>query len=129
MVSEEIIKVLEYLGEKYGLAIDWTSKNFMPYIEDLISRIKIYNIVSSIAGILLGIIFLIVTFLLIRYGIKKNNKKDECWYWLDEGFLIICIAVATSVVGIIISILNTCSLIQNIFLPEKSIISMFSNLL
>lgn len=129
MVSEEIIKVLEYLGEKYGLAIDWTSKNVMQYIEDLISRIKIYNIVSSIAGILLGIIFLIVTLLLIRYGIKKNNKKDEYWDWMDEGFGIICVIVATSVAGIIISIFNTHSLIQNIFLPEKAILSMFRNLL
>ncbi len=128
MVSEEIIKVLEYLGEKYGLAIDWTSKNVMPYIEDLISRIKIYNIAMSISGVLLGIIFLIITFLLIRYGIKKK-KEDECWDWLDEGFWIICVTATTGVVGIIISIVNTCLLIQNIFLPEKAILSMFSNLL
>ena len=31
-MSQQIIEVLDYLFEKFGIAIDWTSENIMPYI-------------------------------------------------------------------------------------------------
>ena len=31
-ISDEIIKVLEYLCTKIGLTIDWTSSNVLPYV-------------------------------------------------------------------------------------------------
>lgn len=34
-MSEDIIKVLDNLAQKFGIAIDWTSQNAMPYLEDL----------------------------------------------------------------------------------------------
>lgn len=30
-MSEEVIKILDALAEKFGLAIDWTSANVLPY--------------------------------------------------------------------------------------------------
>ena len=32
MVSDQIIKVLDNLCDKFGLAIDWSSKNVQPYL-------------------------------------------------------------------------------------------------
>ena len=34
-MSEEIIKVLDALAEKFGVAVDWTSANVIPYLEQL----------------------------------------------------------------------------------------------
>lgn len=31
-VSDQIIEVLNYLGEKLGVTIDWTSENVLPYV-------------------------------------------------------------------------------------------------
>ena len=36
--SQEIINVLDYLCNKFGIAIDWTSENVIPYIEELCER-------------------------------------------------------------------------------------------
>ena len=35
MFSEQIIEVLNALCEKFGIAIDWTAENVMPYLTDL----------------------------------------------------------------------------------------------
>lgn len=47
--SKEIINVLDYLCTKFGIAIDWTSENVMPYLEDLCGRYIEYEIYTSIA--------------------------------------------------------------------------------
>lgn len=31
-MSEEVIKILDTIAEKFGLAIDWTSANVLPYL-------------------------------------------------------------------------------------------------
>ena len=36
--SDEFIKVIDALGKKIGIVIDWTSENIMPYIVDLFER-------------------------------------------------------------------------------------------
>lgn len=31
-MSQEIINVLDNLGEKFGIAIDWSNENILPYL-------------------------------------------------------------------------------------------------
>ena len=38
MVSNQIIEVLNEICNKFGLAIDWTSKNVQPYLQELIAK-------------------------------------------------------------------------------------------
>jgi hypothetical protein len=49
VLSKEIINVLDYLCGKFGIAIDWTSENVMPYLEDLCGRYIEYEVYTSIA--------------------------------------------------------------------------------
>ncbi len=48
-VSDQIIAVINDLCAKFGIAIDWTADNVMPYIEDLCGRYIQYEVQSSIA--------------------------------------------------------------------------------
>ena len=54
-VSDEIIKVLDALCEKFGIAIDWTATNVLPYITTLFAKLVSWEIWSSVAwmGIML----------------------------------------------------------------------------
>ncbi len=45
-MSQEIITVLEYIGEKLGIAIDWTAENVMPQVLAVLSRYRILEIVE-----------------------------------------------------------------------------------
>ena len=59
-MSEEIIKVLDVLAEKFGLAVDWTSENVIPYLEQLCGKYVNYEIATSVVWLLLGIICLFI---------------------------------------------------------------------
>lgn len=59
-ISKEIIEVLDYIGNKFGLAIDWSSENVMPYIEQLCSKYISWEIATSIAWIAISILALTV---------------------------------------------------------------------
>ena len=38
-LSNEIITILEYLCDKLGIAVDWSSKNVIPYVQELSIRV------------------------------------------------------------------------------------------
>lgn len=37
-MNNTIIEILNYLGEKFNIAIDWTSENVVPYIQELFNK-------------------------------------------------------------------------------------------
>ena len=51
-MSEEVIKIFDYIGEKLGVAIDYTQDNIYPYLEDLwhiyISHMKSLKILLDV---------------------------------------------------------------------------------
>ena len=119
-MSEEIIKILDDLGRRFGILIDWSSENILPYLQDLMSRFIKYDIAINIFVILFGIIFLIITIFAIR-KIRKDQKEIQYYELLDEGmpqFLIICISI---IIMLYTFSTGPTKIIQDIYLPEKSI--------
>lgn len=43
-MSTEIIKILDAICDKFGIAIDWTSQNAMPYLEQVGEHIIQYEL-------------------------------------------------------------------------------------
>lgn len=86
-MSQEIIKVFDYIGEKLGIAIDWTQENVMPYLEDLVGRFVKLNIIEDIIGIVcwgLIVIGCIVGAIILLNGYRKiQSATDEIstMYW------------------------------------------------
>ena len=130
-MSEEIIKVLEYLGEKLGVAVDWTSENIVPYAEELFKRLTTLEIIRASIGIFIGIIFIITAIVLFAKLIKKfieahkSNKDNILWDVYNRsieptnfGFIVSIIAVISAVAGIIIFGANLTNLIEWIIIPE-----------
>ena len=56
MVSNQIIEVLNEICNKFGLAIDWTSKNVQPYLQELIAKCVAYKFATSILWLIFGIL-------------------------------------------------------------------------
>ena len=46
-VSSEVIEILDYLGDKLGIAIDWTNENIIPYLQVLINKFIKWEISTS----------------------------------------------------------------------------------
>lgn len=81
-MSDQVIKILEYMGEKIGVAIDWTQENVLPYAEDLVRRFITYNIVECALCILCFILCGVTAAILVKVisdGINKAKatRKDN----------------------------------------------------
>lgn len=132
-MSDQIIKLLEYMGDKIGVAIDWTQENVMPYVEDLVKRFVTLNIVECILGIALFLGFGVVAIILWKFycysrdTALKNNSSNSIYSArckepkLGGQFLIagIITSAVTSVIGILV---NISELVKWIIVPELQII-------
>ena len=84
-MSNEIIKVLDYLGTQLGIAIDWSAENVMPQVMDILGRYRIYAIIGNILGLMA-----ICVVLWVIYFIAKKCKKDitteTAGLWWSNGY-------------------------------------------
>ena len=76
MVSDQIIKVLDNLCDKFGLAIDWSSKNVQPYLKELMAKCVNYKFSIATMWLISGIILFIISCIGIKIGIFCKKKYD-----------------------------------------------------
>ena len=89
-VSSEIIEVLDYLGEKFGIAIDWTSNNVLPYLQALVDKFIQWEISTSIVWIAIAAFIIVMTITLINLkGFREINEETYGMLWVPAGLLIL----------------------------------------
>lgn len=123
-MSEEIIKVLDHLCSKFGLVIDWTSENVVPYVTQLLEKIVKYEISISIAWM---VIITFVTLILIVITIRLSKvAKEYDWDFCEEvtpsfAFVAIIVSIIMSIVTIAVVATQTFDIIICTTFPEKII--------
>ena len=137
-MSEEIIKVFDYIGEKLGIAIDYTQKNIQPYLEDLWHRYITYEIViNSLHFAVSFIITLLCLYFILRFfkAVKKadNGEVDSLFYYKkivgpyssgdialrDLGFVIMFVSCLIGAIFAILTFFQLLNLIELLIIPEK----------
>ena len=123
-MSEEVIKILDALAEKFGLVIDWTSANVLPYLQQLCGKYVTYEIVTSVVWMAIGVCLLFIG----KYTIGKakycwQKYKDDVYSDYDVctvllGVLAGCVIIA----GIFIILYQTFDIVTCVTFPEKIII-------
>lgn len=124
-MSEEIIKVLDTLAEKFGLAVDWTSANVIPYLEQLCGKYVNYEIATSVIWMLFGIGCLILGRVLLKkmkYCFGKSDGMDE-----DNGYSWGCVFAGIGcgvaiIIGLIVIMCQIFDIATCLTFPEKIII-------
>ena len=112
--SSQFIEVLDALCEKFGIVIDWTSQNVMPYLTDLATRLISYEIWTSAAWIVIAAILFLITWKMTKRDCKADTFDDE-WFlgWFVRILIgIICFAV----IGF-----EVFDIIEAVALPEKTL--------
>ena len=100
-ISNEIITVLDELAKRFGVAVDWTATNVIPYIEQLCDKYIRYEIATSIAWVVIALIpFIIVISLFIYLG-KHKDVGVYKGYYEDDYEIRIGLYCAICVLGII----------------------------
>lgn len=128
-MSDEIIKVLDTLAEKFGMAVDWTSSNILPYMQELAGKVVRWEIATSIMWLVLAVILLFSTIFwiqFIKYANKKynENKKSD---WDIARFLFVIAAVCSVIFGSIVCIQQIYDIITCYTFPEKILLDFVSN--
>lgn len=121
MMSAEIIKVLDYLCAKFGIAIDWTAENIWPQVLDFVGRYQMYAVTRHLVAvamcIIIGIFCCIIT--------KKVDKCD----WDGLECAVQCGCIIATIVCLIVLIVNIFSAIEWGIVPEMRFIDMLSGYL
>ena len=74
-MDNEIISAIDTLCEKFGIAIDWSTENVFPAVQELISRYSKYLFINNIYGIILSSIGMIVCSIIVIKVIRAFSEK------------------------------------------------------
>lgn len=109
-VSDQIIAVLNDLCAKFGMAIDWSSENVVPYVSQLCERYIRYEIATSVAWMVV-----IAVMPIILLSIAK--KSDDSDVYIPCG-IIGCFLALVAFVTIAVQAFD---IIECLTIPEKTI--------
>lgn len=137
-MGNEVIKVLNHLGDQFGVAIDWSSANVMPYLNDLMSRMIKYGIYINIYHIIYAIfitaVFIIVTIVLYKIACKMILRSEENEEHINSAKILstaFAISLVTTVIVALIEIGNIKDCIADIIelntVPEKYVIEIIQD--
>ena len=121
-MSDEIIKVLDDLSERAGIAIDWTSQNVLPYLQELCDKYISYEIWTSAVYIFICL----TSAILILYGISKLH---DILNDVDDGFLFLVFGIVL-IVSLVVMVVQIFDIVTALTFPEKLIyeyISCYAN--
>lgn len=130
-MSEEIIKVLDELGKRFGIVIDWSNQNIIPYLQELLKRFICYRNITACVWIIISIAMMIVGAIMIKFlnkWRKSDNydtgyNDDETLAGLGYVFSIFIIAIG---IGLIIG--NILGIAKNICMPEMVVYEYIKNI-
>ena len=120
-MSNEVIKVLDHICDKFGIAIDWSSSNVIPYLQDLMVRMTKYVTYTSIFWLVISILTITIS---IYLSIKLIKWSRDTYY--DDVITIGCSVITPIIVIIFLLVgITACqNLIEINTIPEKYIIEM-----
>lgn len=141
-MSQEIINVLNYLGEQLGIAIDWTAENVWPQVMDILGRYRLLEMISSglmiVAEIAMIVAGLIVAIKCIKANAKiRVTKEDNFWWyrgysstWLSgAGTTLVLVAAFFGVGALFIIPTHIGELLRWAIVPEIQYLEMLRGLM
>lgn len=142
-MSQEIINVLEYIGGKLGVALDWSSENIWPQVLDILGRYRILQIVISSIWLVAALIALVVFICLwikifkAYLACTKDKKSNLWWNWFSyhgeagsTGF-VIAVGVLSGLAFFLIVptlIIMPGEILEWVFIPEIQFLELFKSI-
>lgn len=86
-MSEEIIKILDDLAKRLGIAVNWSSENVIPYLEQLCEKFINWEISTSFAWI--AIMSVVTILSLIFATIIYRTVNWDGMEWMIFGIILV----------------------------------------
>lgn len=142
-MNNKVIEVLDYVGEKLGIAVDWTADNVWPQVVDILGRYRTLQLVTNICWLIvmmvvIGIFIKLWIIAINSYKVCINQKEDSFWwYWSNYWSEVkwsgsFGLAMFSAFLGIPV-VVGLPFVISDIFkwllIPEIQFLELFSNYL
>ena len=126
-VSDQIIEVLNALCEKFGMAIDWTGNNVIPYLGVLCGKLISYEIWTSVACMAIMVTLSIAAIIVVSVLRKKMQQAlDDLCAW---PFIVMFIAGVIWLATVIMLGCEVFDIIKCTTFPEMYIVEYVQGLL
>lgn len=132
-MDEELCNVIDKIAEKIGVAIDWSSENVMPYIQDIMQRYRAMSIIETV--IIMAVCAIIITICVIvavkiTKGIINGSQNTVSSIWFDADYdTVSTFSITTSIIIVISFLISfivfgfaTGDLIRWIYVPEVKLL-------
>lgn len=120
-LSKQIIEVLDDLCKRFGIAIDWTQENIVPYVQELCGKYIRYEICTSIAWCAIAAVILIVMLAIMRASYKHDVE--------ELFFASMIFTIPTAMLFLFVVGQQTFDIIECLTIPEKTLIEFISALM
>ena len=124
-MSKEILEALNQLTDKFGIAVDWSNQNALPYLRDLMGRLVRYEIITSVVWLIVGALFVLSAIWWLKFIKYARKKYEDIGHFNDWDVAAIVATFAMFIVvliGIIIVLCQIDNIIQCVVLPEGVIL-------
>ena len=76
-MSDEIIKILDDLSERFGMAIDWSAENVLPYAQELFQKFVDYEIWTSVLWLVVGAAIIVAAVMMTKKWWSDGNEEYD----------------------------------------------------
>lgn len=127
-MSSEFEKALDAVCDKFGIAVDWSSKNVIPYVQELSTRVVHFKMASAVFFVVLGVLMLISTILWVKWIKYCDNKYKEDGYsdWDLAAGLSVGACIIWIVVAVYIVLTSAYDIVTYSIFPEKALVDFIS---
>lgn len=131
-MSEEIIKVLDELGNRFGIVIDWSNQNIIPYLQELLKRFICYQNITACIWITISIAIITGGIVMLKFLNKwRKSENYVSDYDSDDvtlAFLGYIFSICMIALGIGLIIGNIFGIAKNICMPEMVVYEYIKNI-
>lgn len=130
-MSEEIIKVLDELGKRFGIAIDWSNQNIMPYLQELLKRFICYQNITACIWIIISIVMTISGVAIFKFLNKWKKSENYDDNYINNELLATfgyIFSICTIALGVGLIIGNMLGIVKNICMPEMVVYEYIKNI-
>lgn len=115
-VSSQIIEVLNDLCTKFGIAIDWSAENVLPYVQELMGKFISWEIATSWIWIIVAVVMFVGGILLF--------VTDMLWGWADGNMAIVGFGLVVFAAGM--CVVQALDIATCTHFPEKQVFDYIS---
>jgi hypothetical protein len=129
--TNKVVEVINALCEKFGVAVDWTGENVVPYAKSLMEKIVNYKLGISIFVLCLIPLLTLAIFFVAKVIDKKAREKD---YDFDDGISWAATVLWTlfgigCVASFVIIIVQSINIITCVTFPEKVVLDYITSMM